>query len=931
MKVQRPARSARTRTGIIAGSVVVVLLVLAAMAATLYTEVLWFDEVGFTEVFWTGVWARIGLGAVFGMIFTFLLLLNLWIVRKITNPARLFTVSDQILERYRATLQPYTKWIVAGGAILFGLFAGSGASVQWRNWLLFSNAQDFGSTDPVFARDIGFYVFRLPFHRFLFTWGFSTLLVITIVVGVAHYLMGGIRPQARSDRVAPEVRAHLSVLLGLMVLVKAWGYRLDQYELLYSGRGTVTGASYTDVNAQLPAFKLLVVIALVVSVFFLINARFKNWILPIAGIAILALTSILAGGAYPAVVQRFRVTPNERQLEADFIKRNIDATRLAYAIDGITPTSFPAEGGVDAQDVEDNIPTVQNIRLWEPSVLIDQYVTLQRIKPYYEFLDVDIDRYDFNGDRRQVMLAAREVDTAGLSPDAQTWLNQHLVYTHGYGIVANRVDRVTGEGQPDFVLRDIPPRPTEPGGPRLEQNQIYFGEVNRPAFVVGNTTQDELDYPSGAGEREGSEQVTKYDGEGGIEMGSVVRRAAFAWRFRDVNLMISSAIHRESRIMFRRQILDRARHVAPFLQFDRDPYIAIVDGRLVWMLDAYTSTDMYPYSERLDFGGVSGGSVDGVGNYIRNAAKFVIDAKEGTVTGYAWDEEDPILQAWMQVFPDLFLPRSEMPDELLAHVRYPEGQFMIQSNRLATYHITNPIDFYGKGDAWSVARDPDPRINPLQSPPVPPYYVLQNLPGEEGLDFVIVRPFTPANRQNLSAYLVAHSDPDKYGKLVLYRFPNSDAIFGPEQVQARINQDPAVAQQISLWDQQQSEVIYGNLLIVPLGDSLLYVQPLYLLGEGSRLPELKRVVAVTGNTVRMADTLPSALTAIFEGLPSDIEGEDEPLGQTAEAILIEVREHLEAAQAALERGDLAGYAREVDAARRAAERAAQEQGAEPEQ
>jgi hypothetical protein len=919
------------RAGVIAATVVVVLMILAAAASTLYTEVLWFDEVGYSEVFWTGVWTRLGLGAVFGVIFAVLLLVNLWIVRKITNPARLFTVSDQILERYRATLQPYTKWIVIGGAILFGFFAGSGASVQWRNWLLFSNAQDFGATDPVFSRDIGFYVFRLPFHRFLFTWGFSTLAVITIVVGVAHYLMGGIRPQARTDRVAPEVRAHLSVLLGLIVLLKAWGYRLDQYDLLYSARGTVTGASYTDVNAQLPALKLLVVIAIVVSVFFLINARFKNWILPIAGIAILALTSILAGGVYPAIVQRVRVTPNERQLEADFIKRNIDSTRRAYAIDAVAATPFPAEPGVEEAEVENSRATVQNIRLWEPSVLVDQYVTLQRIKPYYEFLDVDIDRYDFNGQRRQVMLAAREVDTAGLSPDAQTWLNQHLVYTHGYGVVANRVDRVTVEGQPDFIFRDIPPRPAPEGGPVLEQNQIYFGESSRPAFVVGNTTQDELDYPSGEGEEEGSEEVTKYDGDGGIAMGSIFRRAAFAWRFRDVNLMISSAIHAESRIMFRRQILERARHVAPFLQFDTDPYIAIVDGRLVWILDGYTSTEMYPYSERIDFGGVSDGSVNGVGNYIRNAAKFMIDAKEGTVTGYAWDEEDPILRAWMQVFPDLFQPRSAMSDDLLDHVRYPEGQFMIQSNRLATYHITDPIDFYGKGDAWSVARDPDPRIASLQRPPVPPYYVLQTLPGEEGLDFVLVRPFTPANRQNLSAYLVAHGDPEKYGKLVLYRFPNSDAIFGPEQVQGRINQDGAVAQQISLWDQQQSEVIYGNLLIVPLGDSLLYVQPLYLLGEGSRLPELRRVVAVTGNTVRMADTLPAALTAIFEGLPSDIEGEEPPPGQTPEEILVEIREHLEAAQAALERGDLAGYAREVDAARRAAERAAEEQESAPQQ
>lgn len=930
MKVASSRGRSRPRPLIPFAVAVGVALMLLGAGASFYTDVWWFREVGFTDVFSRGILTRLGLGVVFGLAFALVLLLNLWIVQKITRPSRYFSLPDQVLERYRTSLQPYTKWLVIGTALVLGLFAGSGASVQWREYLLFANPTDFGGApDPVFARDIGFYVFRLPFHQFLFGWAFSTLVLLTVVVGIAHYFMGGIRPQAKgSERVAPEVRAHISVLLGLIVLLKAWGYRLDQFNLLYSPRGQVTGASYTDVNAQLPALKLLVVIAIVCSIFFFLNARAKNWLLPIAGIGLLGLTSIIAGGAYPTVVQRLRVTPNERRFEQPYIARNIESTRKAYGLDSVEVVPFQATAPLKAADIRNNPQTIENIRLWEPSVLVSSYVSLQRIKPYYEFLSVDVDRYEFDGGRRQVMLAAREISLTGLSSEARTWLNDHMFYTHGYGVVASRVERVQGEGEPDFILENIPPASSD-GGPKVTQSQIYFGENEDVPFVIVKSNQPELDYPQG----EEKYAETSYDGTGGIPIGGIVKRAAFAWRFKDVNLLISSAINSESRLIFRRNIAARVQRIAPFVRVDSDPYIAIVGGRLVWILDAYTMTDMYPYSQRISFTQTSNGGVFGTGNYIRNSVKFVIDAKNGTIDGYAWDVKDPILASWMKVFPNLLKPKSEMPADALKHVRYPEALFMLQSDRYANYHVTDPDSFYQKEDAWLVANDPTRSLNVPgstlagASAPVQPYYVLMRLPGEKTADFVLVRPFTPVGRANMTAYMVAHGDPETYGKIVTYAFPRSDSIFGPEQIQARINQDPAVSQQITLWNQQNSRVIYGNLLVVPIEKSLLYVQPIYLQGQGSALPELKRVVAVAGQKVRMGSTLAEALAAIFGA-----QAEEVVPGVTTQTLAELLSDAIAAdarAQACLKQGDFACYGREDEASRRALEKAAERAGAAP--
>jgi uncharacterized protein len=935
-----PARASRPRIQrrslVISIVSLIVLLMLLGSAATFYTDLLWFNETGFSEIFTTQIWTKIELGVVFGLIFAVILLVNLWVVQKATSPYRLFTLQDQVLERYRATLRPYVRWAVLGISVLFGLFAGSGATSQWRSWLLFSHSEPFGAVDPVFKNDLGFYVFRLPFHRFLFTWGFSSLVVITLVVIGAHYFMGGIRPQPAGERVTPQVKAHLSVLLGSLVLLKAWGYRLDQYSLLYSERGVVKGASYTDVNARLPSLKLMVIIAIVAGILFLINIRLRGWVMPAAAVGILALTSILVGGLYPALVQRFRVTPQERLREEPFIERSIQATRVAYGIDAskVTTKEFPAAQQLDLAAIGRNRTTVENIRLWSPEVLTRAYTQLQRITPYYEFLDVDVDRYSFAGARRQVMLSAREIYQTGLPDQARTWLNNHLVYTHGFGVVASRVDRVTGEGQPDFIIRDIPGT-SLPDLPPVNEPRIYFGESEEIPFVVVNTAEKELDYPTGQ-----AIQSTQYKGTGGVQLKGVMRRAAFAWRFRDFNVLISGAISGESRIIFRRTVADRIRHVAPFLKLDSDPYVAVVDGRLTWIQDAYTTTDMYPYSERVDLRSITGESSDlsGSANYLRNSVKATVDAMNGTITLYIVDETDPVIRAWRRVFPDIFKPAAAISPDLRAHLRYPEELFKVQADRYKLYHITDPNDFYAREDAWRVPDDPTVRPPELERP-FPPYYVLMRLPGETKDEFILMLPFAPfsgeqqtANRRtNMTAWLAARSDPEGYGQMLSFVFPRQKNVPGPEQVQSRINQDPAVSAQLTLWDRAGSRVRYGNLLVIPIEDSLLYVQPLYLEAARTALPELKRVVVVAGETIRMGETLEGALAAVFGAAPpAPIDGGSvPPAGSDVTALIQEALAHYQSAQDALRRGDLAAYQREVDQMKAALDRANQQSGATP--
>jgi len=880
-----PARS-RRRTLLGVAALIVVVYVILTVLAVLYTESLWYREIGYSSVWRTMFWTRVGLTAVFGVVFVAFVGGNIWAVRRVTPRDRATRVPESILARYRVTLRPFKKPGLVALGLLAGLIAGLRASGAWRDYLLWRHPVPFGKTDAVFGKDLSFFVFKLGFDRTVFSWTLGTLVFTLIVVVLAHYFRGGIRPQRAGERFAPAVRAHLSILAGLIVLLKAWGYRLDQFALLQSTRGVVSGASYTDAKARLPVLWIMVGVAIAVGLVLLANARLRTVRLPWAAVGLLVGLSIVVGGAYPALVQRLKVKPDERTLEAPYIKRNIDATRTAYNLGAIVPVSYPNSVPITRRSLLKDAETVRNIRVWAPDVLQTVYLNLQRGKQYYRFVSpADTDRYnaslficDGHGcpdihASEQVMVGAREISPNGLSTEAKTWVNTHLFYTHGYGIVASSAGAVIRQGQPYFWVHDLPPRVDT--GPLSFAPQVYFGENEEVPFVVVDTRQDELDYPTSSATSVGY-TTTRYDGSGGIPLDNFFKRAAFALRFRDLNLLLSGSITDRSRLMFRRQILTRVQRAAPFLTIDSDPYIAIAGDRLVWIVDGYTTSARYPYSQPVNFGTASNGLISGAGNYIRDAVKFVVDAKDGSVRGYVWDDTDPVLKAWLDVFPGMFKPRSEMPAVEQEHVRYPEAFFAIQSDRFANYHVTDAGTFYQKEDAWLIGRDATYCLNNTGkcsanavAPNVPPYYMLAQFPGDVALRFVLVRPFTPggSGRQNMVGYLVAQGDPQDYGKLTSYEF-RTQQVFGPEQTQAAINQDPAVSQQIALWNQQHSKVIYGNLLIVPVGDSLLYVQPLYLKGEGSQIPQLKRVVVMGNGNVEMADTLDDALAQLIHDKPA---------------------------------------------------------------
>jgi uncharacterized protein len=918
-------------------------LVLAFTALSgFFVDVLWFREVRLSDVFWTVLRTKVLLGLAFGLAFFVLLYSNLWIVRRITPRYRALTPEQEIIERYRMQFEPYARWLLPLFALVIAFFVGLGVTGQWQTYLLWRNGGGltFGNPEPLFGRDPAFYVFSLPWLKFMQGWLFSALVGVTLLTALAHYLWGGIRPQAPGfgEKVSPQVKAHLSVLLGLIMLTKAWGYYLGQFDLLTSTRGVVVGASYTDVNAQLPALRILVIIAIACAILFLVNIRLRGWALPVIAVGLLALVSIIAGAAYPAFVQRFRVAPQEFQREQPFIKDNIEATRQAFSLDNITNSSRPLGDVVTAQAAQANAPTISNIRLWRPDVLAENYTSLQRFRSYYDFNDVDVDRYVLDGQRRVLMLSTREVSQGGIPEGGKTWQNVHLVYTHGFGAVASQVNTSTTEGQPVFTLRDIPPV----GTPGLEGNgqRVYYGEGAQgdAAFVVVDTGTKELDY-QGTATNDQAQATYTYDGDGGIPIGGFFQRALFAWRYRDVNLLISDLIHDDSRIMIYRDITQRVPKAAPFLQFDNDPYTAIVDGRLVWIWDAYTSTNQYPYSDFVDLADVAASanqatSVGGDINYLRNSVKVVVDAFTGKMTYYVADPNDPIIEAWSAAFPTMFTPISQAPQSVLDHFRYPENLFQVQAFQYTNYHVTNPDVFYGKQDFWALPIDPT--VTTATGAPggqafMRPYYVLMRLPGETDESFVLILPFTPLDRQNMVAWIAAKSDPGPdYGDIISFQFPSGVNVDGPTQVFSRINQDARFSAERTLLGQGGSTVVFGDLLIIPLQDSLLYVQPVYVKSnQENAIPELKRVVVVNGSAIGIGNSLRLALNdSIAGGLPPEGEGgggqpPQGSLEQQIQALLDTAAQHFAAADAALRASDLATYQKEIAAAQAATERAQQ--------
>jgi hypothetical protein len=917
---------------VVVGALALVVLVFTAMSG-FFVDVLFFREVGLSQVFWGILRTRFTLALVFGVVFFAGLYANLVIVRRITPRFRPLTLEQEILDRYRMAAEPYLKWLLPAFALLVAFFVAIGVTTQWRTFLLWRNSSgvSFGVTDPEFGRDVGFYVFALPWLRFVQGWLFSALVGITIVTALAHYLWGGIRPQAQGfgEKVTPQVKAHLSVLLGLILLVKAWGYYLGIFALMTSPRGVVAGASYTDIHAQMPALRILMFISIACAVLFFVNIWLRGWALPVIAVGLLALVSVVAGAAYPAFVQRFRVAPQELQRERPYIERNIAATQAAFGLDVIETQQRSVSASVSAEGIRDNAATISNIRLWRPEILRRNYEGLQRIRQYYAFNDVDVDRYTISGARRLVMLSAREVSQDQI-PGGGSWQNRHLVYTHGFGAVASVVNTATSEGAPQFILQDIPPV----GEPAFQGNgaRVYYGELSDVRFVVVKTGTDELDYQGTP--TDDQEQVTfRYDGNGGIPMGGLLQRALFAWHFRDVNLLISDLIQDESRIMIYRSIYERVPKVAPFLTYDGDPYSAIVDGRLVWIWDAYTTTDQYPYSQPIDPALVASRqpgtpSIGGEINYLRNSVKVVVDAYEGSVRFYVTDPDDPIVQVWANAFPEMFIPAQDAPAALTEHFRYPENLFQIQAAQYGSYHVTDPRVFYGKQDFWQIPVDPTTAGDETTGEfLMRPYYVLIRPPGEDTEAFALIQPFTPLGRQNMVAWMAARSDfGDRYGEVVAFQFPSGQNIDGPTQVFARINQDPRFSAERTLLDQQGSDVLFGDFLVVPIDTGLLYVQPTYVSSaQPNALPELWRIVVVNGDRIGLGDTLREALTDSLSGqvVPPE-DGGEPPTGsiqQQIQELLAQAAGHFEAADAALRQGDLATYQAEIDAAGEAVSRA----------
>ncbi len=881
-----------------------VLFLLLRFGVTMYTDWLWFQNLDFGSVYLTSLLGRVAV--FFGTAIPFVVILVGNVVL-----ARWFSARGELFMGQRRTLDlPIFGWLIWVTGFFLGLAVGLAAAPRWLDFLRFLNQAPFGLSDPLFNRDVGFYVFTLPVYHFIQGWLITTILMTLIGVIIIYFFAQLYNIREGEIIVLPHVRLHVSALGAALFLVIAWGHRLAAFDLLYSPRGVAFGASYTDVHAELPALQAMFWLALIIAATLLANVVLRRLWLPLIGVGVWMAVGLVIISIVPGLMQRYIVEPNELTRETPYIEYNIELTSRAYGLDDIEEREFGqleplAVGALGANQV-----TLQNVRLWDYRPLTQTYRQIQEIRPYYAFADLDIDRYWIGDDYRQVILAARELDQSQLQ--SVTWVNQHLQFTHGYGVVMNPVNEVTPEGLPRLWIKDLPPVSQIPL--IIDRPEIYYGELTTN-YVFVNTGIEEFDYPRG------EENVyTFYQGTGGIPLNSYLKRLAFALRLADANLLLSQYINRDSRLMLNRVIQDRVRLVAPFLQYDDDPYLVILDGKLYWIQDAYTVSNRYPYSEPFNR----------EINYIRNAVKVVIDAYNGSLTFYITDPQDPLIQTYAAIFPDLFTPREQMPDGLWDHVRYPEGLFIVQSTMYQTYHMRDVNVFYNKEDQWSIPREVFAGVDQ----PVEPYYVIIRLPDSDQEGFMLIQPFTPATKDNLIAWMAGRSDGEHYGELILFRFPKQELIFGPRQIAARIDQNPEISAQLSLWSQRGSQVIRGNLLVIPVEQSLFYVQPLYLQAESGQIPELRRVILASGENVAMEETLADALVSLLGGEAAGIVGVEgerplagpsvtgqlpPELSQQVYDLARQAEDHYMAAQEALREGDWTTYGAELDAMEQALE------------
>jgi uncharacterized protein len=893
----------------------------------IYVDWLWFNSVGFTSVWTTVLTTKIALFVVAGLVTSLAITTNVYLAYR----RRPFDVSMAVeadnLERYRATIEPIRKLVLAGIALVLFYFGGTSGVQLWSSWLQFTNSTEFGIKDPQFGLDISFFAFRLPFLQTLIGWAISTLILATLASAAVHYLYGGIRPQLRAERISVAARVQISILLGLIVLMKAVAYWFDRYALALKEGRLITGLTFTDVNATLPAKSILAAIAVICSLLFFANIVRKSLILPAAGSILMVGASVLIAGVYPGAIQQFQVKPSESSKEAPYIQRNIESTRDAYGIADVEMKDYQATVSTNSGQLANDAATIANIRLMDPNVLSATFRQLQQIKPYYGFPEsLDIDRYTVNGVQRDVVVAVRELNIEG-NP-SRNWINDHLVYTHGFGFVSAFGNSVDSDGKPTFLVGDLPPTT----GLGKFQPRIYFGENVPDYSIIGGPKTDtpvEFDYPDDASEN-GQKNYT-YTGDGGVPMGGLFKKLLFAIQYQEQRIVLSNLINSESKILYNRSPRERIAKVAPWLTLDGDPYPAIVDGKIQWIIDGYTTSAGYPYSQRTSLSTATTDALTANSaavtaqsnrtiNYIRNSVKATVDAYDGTVVLYQWDEKDPVLKTWMKAFPNTVTPKSKMSKELLEHIRYPEDLFRVQRDVLSSYHVQTAAAFYGGQDFWRVPRDPS--TFGANAGAQPPYYMTLEMPGSDKPTFTLTTPFVPrGGRENLSAFAVVDSNNGpNYGKITVLQLPRSTNVAGPSQVASNFEAKPEVANSLSLLRQGGSDVVLGNLLTLPVGGGLLYVQPVYVRATANTAayPLLQKVLVSFGDVIGFDSSLKGALDQVFGG-NSGTSSSGTPTTSTTDNASADLKSALQSAKqaiadgnAALAKGDFAAYGRAQD-------------------
>ncbi|MDX3386324.1 UPF0182 family protein [Streptomyces niveiscabiei] len=924
IRVGRPSR--RARTLLLTLGVLAVLGMAFTMFAGFWTDWLWYRSVHYSSVFTTTLWTKVGLFFVFGLLMALAVGFNIWLAHRLRPPLAAMSAEQQSLDRYRMGIAPYKKWLLLGITALVGLIAGASASGQWRTWLMWVNGVSFGKKDPQFHLDVSFFAFDLPWYRFLLGFGFAATIISLIAAALTHYLYGGLRVTSPGARATAAATGHLSVLLGVFVALKAVAYWLDRYGLAvkssdFKATDSWTGLRYVDANAYLPAKTILFCIAVICALLFFATLWRRTWQLPVIGFGLMVLSAILIGGLYPAIVQKFQVQPNEQAKEAPYVAKNLKATREAYGIDDAQVTEYSGKpAATDKTKLRADAAAAASVRIMDPNIISPTFQQLQQIRNYYAFpTNLDVDRYTKDGKDQDTVIGLREINLAGIPK--KNWINNHFRYTHGYGAVAAQGTSVDSEGRPVFTESDLP----STGQLGKYEQRIYYGERTTTYSIVGGP-QKEIDYSDDSGEK-----TTSYTGKSGVNLSNPVNRAAYAVAFGEPQILYSGAIGEGSRILYNRTPKERVEAVAPWLTIDGDAYPAVVGGKIQWIVDAYTTTNGYPYASRTTLGDTTADSLTAANNsravvaqqnqvnYIRNSVKATVDAYTGEVKLYQWDTQDPVLKTWMKAFPDTVEPRAAISKDLMDHLRYPQDLFKVQRELLTRYHVKDATTFLSGSEVWQVPDDPTNKSGDA----VPPYYLSLKMPDQKAQAFSLTTTLTPNGRDNLSAFMAvdAEAGTADYGKIRILKLPTSTTVDGPKQVQSQFNSEQDIAESIRLLRGGDSEVEYGNLLTVPLDGGLLYVEPVYVRGGGLKYPLLRKVLVTYNGNTAFEDTLEAALDKVFDTQsppPATPPGEDDggggttpppstPSNPTVQQALQDAQKAFTAGQEALKKGDWQAY------------------------